>query len=662
MLYSTNIRAIANGWGKSVLPAFKSIFPLTLAIFGIAWLATAIQGEVREWKLGENGSSWRENTLNSTAVRFDVPGAIQLVGFNPNDNIVRQLNWTEGYPLNFIDELAAARIWDNVPFKQTNIPLVDGDPLTSSENRFKDFGVLQTGRTFFFDLGTRFPVNRIAFFPRPEGIDSRGRPFSDDFIRSYKLQVNDGTRFTPENRPIYNLLTQVDFTTEGVAEIRFPLQFIRYIQLNVTSANPFEIAEFEIYGAGFPPGGRYLTKIIDLGEVANFSRLLWTMERLRQQEESIVADPEAEAEVFIRMRTGRDDTPEVFYKIVNVFTGDVEEVSESAYNKLQPNVRGPVEDDQVNWSEWSAPFPASGQRIDLPSPRRFFQLEIALQSQSILDGIRVNSLAVEHSIPPLAQQLVGEISVLEDPRPLGNKPRVSAGSPSTFAYDIKADISETDVGFDAIEIFTPATPQFVEFLVGNPPVSALPDSVIEGSESLPLFFPSQRRTTGSQRDLRIVFATQVFVQATFFNAQVFDTQSDEAPQKVLPGDANPTVLTNNLRVLTTAASARNLLPYFRVHPGVITPDGDGLNEEATVSYTQVQLRESVPVNVEIFTLGGHRVRTLFSGMESSGSFNWNWDGRDDRGQVVPVGIYLAKVTVDAELQRYVRLGTVGIVY
>ena len=112
------------------------------------------------------------------------------------------------------------------------------------------------------------------------------------------------------------------------------------------------------------------------------------------------------------------------------------------------------------------------------------------------------------------------------------------------------------MGFDAIEIFTPAKPQFVELLVGNPPVSALPDSVIEGPESLTLFFPSQRRTTESQRDLRIVFATQVFVQATFFNAQVFDTQSDEAPQKILPGDAHPSVLTNNLRVLTTAASAR----------------------------------------------------------------------------------------------------------
>ena len=59
------------------------------------------------------------------------------------------------------------------------------------------------------------------------------------------------------------------------------------------------------------------------------------------------------------MRTGRDDTPQVFYEIVNVFTGDVQEVSEGDYGRLGLNVRGPVEDDQVNWSEWSPPFAES---------------------------------------------------------------------------------------------------------------------------------------------------------------------------------------------------------------------------------------------------------------------------------------------------------------
>ena len=80
--------------------------------------------------MGGEGLSWRDNELNSTAISFDTPGAIQLVGFNPNDNIVRQLSWTEGFPQDFVSEAAEARVWDNVPFKQSNIPLVDGNPAT----------------------------------------------------------------------------------------------------------------------------------------------------------------------------------------------------------------------------------------------------------------------------------------------------------------------------------------------------------------------------------------------------------------------------------------------------------------------------------------------------------------------------------------------------
>ena len=641
---------------------YRSIAPILIAVIAIAWLATAAQSEVLQWELGGAGLSWRDSELNSTAISFNVPGAIELVGFNPNDNIFRQLTWSEGFPQDFIGELAEARVWDNVPFKQSNIPLVDGDPTTSSAGRFKDFGVLQAGRTFFFDLGTRFPVNRIAFFPRPEGTDSRGRPFAEDFIRGYKLQVNDGTRFNAQNLPIYNLLTQIDFTSENAAEIRFPLQFVRYLQLNITSANPFEIAEFEAYGAGFPPGGRYLSEIIDLGAAANFSRLFWTTEGLRQEQGSIRPEADADAQVAIRMRTGRDDTPQVFYEIINVFTGDTQEVSESDHDRLRADIRGPVEEDQVNWSEWSAPFAATGQQIDLPSPRRFFQFEVNLESRSILDGIRVNSLRVEHSIPPLAQQLIGEISVLADPRPLGNKPRVPAGAPTTFAYDIKADISAVDVGFDAIEIFTPDEPRFKELFVGNPPVAVVPDNIIEGPKSLTLFFPAQRLTTQSQGDLRIVFDAQVFVQATFFNAQVFDTQSEEAPQRVLPGDANPTVLTNNLRVLTTAASAQNLLPFFQIEHRVVTPNGDGRNDLTAISYTLVQLQQPVQIDVEILDLVGRRVRTLFSDVASSGSFSWMWDGRNDSGRTVSPGIYLVRVAVDAERERIVRLGTVGVAY
>jgi hypothetical protein len=612
--------------------------------------------------VGADGLSWREQEQSSTAIRFDPTGSIQLVDFNTDDNIVEQLRWGEGFPLDFISELAGARIWDNVPFKQSNAPLVDGDPSTSSQNRFKEFGVLQAGRTFFLDLGTRFPINRILFFPRQSGADSKGRPYSEDFIRGYKILTNDGVRFSSNNLPIYSLLTQVDFTTESIAETRLPLQFVRYIKLDITSSNPFEISEFQIYGTGHPPGGKYQSKVIDLGETANFSRLNWATEKLRQVDGELTPEPDADSHISVRMRTGRDDTPQVYYEIVNVFTGDIVEVSQSDYKRLDASVRGPSEEDQTNWSEWSSPFTESGQQIELPSPRRYFQFEIAMESQAILDGIRVNSLSVEHSIPPLAQQLIGEISVLDEPHPPGNKPRVTAGTQTTFAYDVKADIIATDVGFDAIRISTPSRARLVEFLVGSPLVPAIPDSIDEGPNSLTLFFPSQRVDAQSLGSLRIVFEAQVFVQATFFNAEVFDTQSTESPQRILPGDAHPNVLSNNLRILTTVDSAQNLFPFFTVAPKVMTPNGDDLNDHAEISYTLVQFTQPVETQVEVYSLGGRRVRTLFSGEQSSGVHTLSWDGRDDQGTLLPVGIYLVKTSVLAKSQDFVRLGTIGIVY
>ena len=115
-------------------------------------------------------------------------------------------------------------------------------------SRFKRFGIPQDGTKFFFDLGTRFPANRIAFFPRLAGVSSEGRPFSEDYIRGYVLKINDGASFNERDEPIYAPIKRVDFTRENTAQIDFPLQFVRYIELEVTSASPFELAEFQLFG------------------------------------------------------------------------------------------------------------------------------------------------------------------------------------------------------------------------------------------------------------------------------------------------------------------------------------------------------------------------------------------------------------------------------
>jgi len=644
------------------LPGTRTWAVLIGALLSIGPSVRQAEGEVRKWSVGAEGLSWESQQLSKTAISNAAAGAIQLVSFSSQQNIVPQLQWVDGFPSGYVAEQSQARIWDNISLKQPNLPIVDGIDTTSTGDRFKRFGVSQQGTSIFFDLGTRFPANRIAFFPRQTGQDDQGRPYEEDYIRGYDVFINDGRAFNQEATPIYSLLKREPFTAENSAEILFPLQFVRYIRLDITSANPFELAEFQLFGTGFAPRGSYRSKVVDLGESANFSRLAWELEMLRQEGDSLAVVPEAAAGISVRMRTGEDSTALVYYKYVNLFTGERVEVPESEYKKMDEQLRGPIEDDLLNWSPWSSPFLTSGRQIDLPSPRRYFQFEVVMESRAILDGVRLRSLTVEHSIPPLARQLVGEVSQLDAPRPLGNVPIVPAGVKATFAYDLIADVSGQDLGFDALRIFTPGTPRFVDFLLGSPLTSTTPDSVAAAPGSLTVFFPSHRVQSRASGTMRVVFESEVFVQGTSFPSEALDTRGGELPQRVLPGDANPEVSTNALRVLTSAASTRDLLPAFAVSPPVISPNQDGLNDQAQVAYTLVQLVRPVAVKAVVYDLGGRPVRVLFSEAEGSGSYLWRWDGRDEGNNLVPIGIYLIRLEAKTEGGSFVRTGSIGVVY
>ena len=634
----------------------------------IAAVPLALQpaaAEVRQWTVGgDEGAAWREHELLSTAMSFDVSGAIQLVAFTSKDNVIPSLSWVDGFPSGYVEERAQALIWDNIAVVRPLLEIVDGIDTTSTHLAFKRFGIAQDGTKFFFDLGTRFPANRISFFPRLAGLSSEGRPFSQDYIRGYVLKVNDGASFNERDEPIYAPIKRVDFTRENTAQIDFPLQFVRYIELEVTSASPFELAEFQLFGAGFAPAGSYRSQVIDLGEPANFSRVEWTLEKLRQSGDELVVEPAAAADLTVVMRTGLDDNPRVYYEYTDLFTRERQVVTGDEYKALEAGGRGPVDDDQVNWSLWSAPFTESGQLIQLPSPRRYFQFEVRIESGAILDGLRLTSLSVEHTIPPVAQILVAEISELAVPRPPGDVPIVTAGDFTTFAYDVVSQIEETDTGFDALRILTPqSTPVFRQFFTGEDGVEVTPDSVQAELGSLTIFFSSQRPEIGIHR-MRAVFDAQIFVQGTSVEAEVFDSQAeeDDVPQRVQPGDANPEVLTNALRILTTAASASQLVSSLAVSSPIFTPNGDGINDQVKLIYSLLQLVKPVAVAVEIFDLAGRPVRTVLDAESTSGAYAVAWDGRDDQGQVVPPGLYLAVVQVHTERGTLLRSSSIGVAY
>ena len=639
----------------------KQLFSTIVACAILA--AQNAPAELLRWTVGgEDGEGWRGQELRSTAMNFAEPGAIQLVAFTSADNVVSSLGWVDDFPPNYLDERAQARIWDNIAVVRPLLEIVDGIDTTSTHLAFKRFGIAQDGTKFYFDLGARFPANRISFFPRLEGTSSEGRPFSEDYIRGYVLKVNDGSSFNEQDEPIYAPLRRVDFTREKTPTIDFPLQFVRYIELEVTSASPFELAEFQLFGTGFAPAASYRSKVIDLGAPANFSRLQWTLDKLRQVGDELAVDPKADAEISVLMRTGLDDNPRVYYEYTNLFTRERQVVTEDQYKSLDEGVRGPIDDDQVNWSLWSAPFTESGQAIQLPSPRQYFQFEIQIKSGAILDGLRLNSLSVEHTIPPVAQLLVAEISQLDDPRPVGDVPIVPAGDFTTFAYDVIAEIKDADTGFDALRILTPQSmPMFRQFFIGEDQIEVIPDDVLVEPGSLTIFFPSQRPGSGIHR-MRAVFDTQIFVQGSFIEAEVFDSQTDEIPQRVQPGDANPEVLTNALRVLTTAASASTLVSELQVGSPVFTPNGDGINDQVELSYSLLQLVKPVAVEVGLYDLAGRRVRTVFSEESTSGAYAVAWDGRDDQRQTVPPGLYLAVIQVYTERETFQRSSSIGVAY
>jgi flagellar hook assembly protein FlgD len=131
---------------------------------------------------------------------------------------------------------------------------------------------------------------------------------------------------------------------------------------------------------------------------------------------------------------------------------------------------------------------------------------------------------------------------------------------------------------------------------------------------------------------------------------------------VQPGDANPEVLTNALRVLTSAASAGSLVSSLALSSPVFTPNGDGVNDQLELNYSLLQLVKPVGVEVAIYDLAGRRVRTLLDANSTSGAYAVTWNGRDDQRQVVPPGIYVAVIQVHTERETFVRTSSMGVAY
>jgi len=73
-------------------------------------------------------------------------------------------------------------------------------------------------------------------------------------------------------------------------------------------------------------------------------------------------------------------------------------------------------------------------------------------------------------------------------------------------------------------------------------------------------------------------------------------------------------------------------------PEVFSPDGDGREDRTVIGYSLPVSRARV--RIEVYDVTGRRVKVALDQAESGGQGLIVWDGRDEGGRVLPVGIYI----------------------
>jgi hypothetical protein len=174
---------------------------------------------------------------------------------------------------------------------------------------------------------------------------------------------------------------------------------------------------------------------------------------------------------------------------------------------------------------------------------------------------------------------------------------------------------------------------------------------------------SERGSLVSRGDLiRLRFAARVFLDGSNVKAAVRNSAVGGVWQEAQAADV--TTLTPSEGLEIRAMGRRDVLSQLSVAPNPFTPNGDNINDRTTLSFSLYKMYEERPVQVRVYRLDGSLVRTIEELM-TGGAQQVVWDGRDESGNLVSPGLYLAQVEVatDSETvagRQFVKL--VGVAY
>ena len=509
-------------------------------------------------------------------------------------------------------------------------PYTDG--LFATFGNMQEYDPLRDENQLVIDLGARYWLDRIRLLSPAEPPPA------------YQLRISDGS-INPEGQLIWRAFDE-RLNREGFLQVEevFASRQVRYIDLRrlelpAGTLERGQVSEIQGYGEGYAPQVVMVSPLIQLQRSGLFADLTW--------------EGEAPRNTFIEARTRSGD--EILY-IPHYFTNRGSEISRTTWERRSEDRRGPVVIEELpgpDWSDWSEIYLESGESFKSPAPRRWALIEVRLRSNEALRAPRIQALRLRFE-PPLADQAFAELWPVR---------QVEPGQEEEFTLYLQPRLGPGNPGFDRVRLqSSSAAPlELVEVRAGSGPPLGLDQVRAEGGEegALELIFA---KPVQEDRLYAIRFRTQVFLGHTQFSAQLLHSALPQRRQAVSPGDATPLVSSQSLVVVADLAVA-GLLGQVEVNPPIITPNGDGANDQAAISLTVFAVEGSKQLRVGIFDLAGRRWRDLsVERLHPSGPHRLVWDGRDQQGRLVPPGLYVMRLGLETDAGAAQAVRLVRVVY
>lgn len=521
-------------------------------------------------------------------------------------------------------------IEDNGGVKDIGATVADGNYSTGVNGSifgYRDYD-------YFEDLGALFWVDTMHFLT--DGASA---------INELYVDVSDGTR-APDGSIKWTRVGQSTSrdafghtSSRGLRfrEIQIEPSKIRFIrspfQNPLSSLSYIAFTEVMLYGEGFVAEVSLTSDLIQFNEPKNLISVEWE------------ADTPPGTQVQLQTRTGNELIEEKVYHDSN---GRV--VTEKRYNKLPKSKKGDITstfEPGNDWSTWSVPHTQSGEAIKSPSPRQYMELRLILLTDRADAGATLRSIAINTS-DPVADRLVGEVwpTRIE-----------TVGTPEEFSYFIRPDFTAADQGFDEItlaatagaeiELLEVRTGSKDDFANGQTTNYAPADLTLIDTPADSLRLRLNEKIDRGTELVQVRFRATIFGNSASFRALVQNSAVPGFWQRVDEGD--PTELVSSQTVTVLALSGDEIIRDFSLESQVFTPNGDGVNDELVVSFGVARVGAERPVTLTVYDLSGveaNRIEERRS--DPRGNYVFQWDGKDHLGELVPPGIYLARVKVDVD--------------